>query len=475
MLRWFPDQWTSPRGILVLHRMHLRHRCESVERNALPDGALVSGSEMVGSHPRAKAFFPATDSTMADALAQAVRLLSSTIQADAAASTPFSATSASGLAAQLAPSLRRQGRALSPTPFWSMLAVAGRSASEDECSTAADKAWPSQGRNASPANGRLAGFVVALLSYAGQHEPPAAFLPGAGTEPSELVDAFKDWAQVYARAALVFQQPDAVWFGKTLILCGRALLQLALSADAASSETTQPRTADAAGRLSKSVGVSSNDRSALPCSETKRAAVLPLAVLSFKAYFALDNLRMCNTVAGSVDNALKSNKEYDSKQENVNTRTGEEAYALADRVAYHHYIGRLRLGQQAFRAAYTELRWAFDHAPYGLTENSENSITDRNLRLIAIPLLTVALIQGIFPSPKLYYLSALAPLAHVYQPLEYAVQKGNGALMMQLLQAPRRKAFLRRHKVYLLLQENLPLLAWRCLVRRSYVPALSCS
>lgn len=223
-----------------------------------------------------------------------------------------------------------------------------------------------------------------------------------------LASAYTAWAQVYARAALVFQQANTAWFSPILILCGRTLLRLALRADLHAPTANKPRTTDAASRLSKSVGVSSNDRTAAPCLETKRAAVLPLAVLSFRAYFALDNLRLCNTVQGSVDNALKCNRDQEDQLD-----TGEEAYTLADRVSYHFYLGRVRLGQQSMCAAYTELRWAFDHAPYA----PSTPTTDHNLRRIAIPLVTAAIVQGIVPSSTIYALPPLAPLAPVFQPL----------------------------------------------------------
>lgn len=109
------------------------------------------------------------------------------------------------------------------------------------------------------------------------------------------------------------------------------------------------KTTDAAGRLSKAAGMAGNDRSQALGSETKRAAVLMLANLSFKAYFKLNNTRLCETVLGSVENALKLNRTF-ARNNGIQDESGEQCYSKADRVTYRYYLGRLRLFQHNIRA-----------------------------------------------------------------------------------------------------------------------------
>lgn len=77
-----------------------------------------------------------------------------------------------------------------------------------------------------------------------------------------------------------------------------------------------------------------------------------LANLSFKAYFKLNNTRLCETVLGSVENALKVNRTF-ARNSGINDDSGEQCYSKADRVTYRYYLGRLRLFQHNIRAVST--------------------------------------------------------------------------------------------------------------------------
>ncbi|KDN43202.1 hypothetical protein K437DRAFT_225747, partial [Tilletiaria anomala UBC 951] len=273
--------------------------------------------------------------------------------------------------------------------------------------------------------------------------------------------AYDAWAQVYAKAAFVFQQPDACWFAETLKMVGIFLLDLAIEVDAYTLSSTFPKVTDAASRLSKSAGVAGNDRASQPCAHTKRRAALWLANTSFKAYFKLNNIRLCSTVLGSVENAFKLNAQFaDSAEKATVVKSGsaeglpgEEAYDVAERVTYHFFVGRLRLSQHRIRLAYKELRWAFDHC---------NVRHLKNLRRITISLTATALVLGIFPSPII--LIELGLWA-IFGPLMQAMRKGNGAGLLQALEQNRE--WFRKHGLFLLLSEKLQVGTWRCLVRQA--------
>lgn len=60
----------------------------------------------------------------------------------------------------------------------------------------------------------------------------------------------------------------------------------------------------------------------------------------------LNNIRLCETVLGSVDNAIQVNKNLKSSRD----LSGEEGYSIADRVTFKYYVGRLRLSQHRITA-----------------------------------------------------------------------------------------------------------------------------
>ncbi len=103
--------------------------------------------------------------------------------------------------------------------------------------------------------------------------------------------AYDAWALVYSRASAFFSLPDTVWFVSSLRFFASSLVTLAMAVDQRTDAVQKRKTTDAAGRLSKAAGMAGNDRSQARGSETKRAAVLMLANLSFKAYFKLNNTR----------------------------------------------------------------------------------------------------------------------------------------------------------------------------------------
>lgn len=217
---------------------------------------------------------------------------------------------------------------------------------------------------------RFQTLVADFLVYVRDHAPLSSASTNVRTpQHTDWDRAYDAWALVYSRASTFFSLPDATWFVPCLRFFASSLVTLAMAVDQRTDAVQKRKTTDAAGRLSKAAGMAGNDRSQALGSETKRAAVLMLANLSFKAYFKLNNTRLCETVLGSVENALKLNRTY-ARNNGIQDDSGEQCYSRADRVTYRYYLGRLRLFQHNIRAVNSWL-WK----PPRLTISSCNVLT----------------------------------------------------------------------------------------------------
>ncbi|KAJ1027413.1 hypothetical protein NDA18_003419 [Ustilago nuda] len=299
---------------------------------------------------------------------------------------------------------------------------------------------------------RFQTLVGDFLSYVRDHAPPSHASPSIQTSyPTDCDRAYDAWALVYSRASAFFSLPDTTWFIPTLRFFASSLVTLAMAVDQRTDAIQKRKTTDAAGRLSKAAGMAGNDRSQAPASETKRAAVLMLANLSFKAYFKLNNTRLCETVLGSVENALKVNRTF-ARNSGIHDGSGEQCYTRADRVTYRYYLGRLRLFQHNIRAASTHLRWAFDNCTLRNL---------RNKRAILIPLVATYLILGRYPQITLLDASSLTD---VYGGLTYHLKSGQAAAAMQELD--RHMDWFRVRGLYFILKEKLQISLWRNLAHK---------
>lgn len=279
---------------------------------------------------------------------------------------------------------------------------------------------------------------------------------GSARPASSLLQAYERWAQVYSRASLVFQTQETPYFGPTLRYIGTLFVLLAISADDRSGDLAQPCITDAVSKISRTTGIAAIDRSPLPGEQTKRSEVLWLANASFRCYFKLKNIRLCETVLGSVENALTLNRSFASAEQRASnadqTTMGMACYSRADKVAYRYYLGRLRLSQHRIRAAYNELRWAFDNC---------TNMHMHNKNLILTHLVVSAIILGIYPSHSLLAASQLdGPFGELIRRLRC----GDGKGMYEELDKWREWHRSRGH--YLLLKEKLEITAWRNLLRR---------
>lgn len=272
---------------------------------------------------------------------------------------------------------------------------------------------------------------------------------------SDLRGGYDKWADVYSKASLVFQAQEQPFFGPTLRYIGVRLVLLAIAADDIAKDTAQSCVTDAVSKISRTTGVAAIDRSPLPGEQTKRADVLWLANASFRCYFKLNNVRLCETVLGSVENALTLNRSYANEEQKSNIGDddiGMRCYCRADRVTYKYYLGRLRLSQHRIRKAYMELRWAFDNCTNAHMHNKA---------LLLIHLVVASLILGIYPARSLLQ---SASLDDPFGPLMEQVRAGNGH--QAIVELDRWREWHRRRGNYLLLKEKLPISIWRNLMRR---------
>lgn len=293
---------------------------------------------------------------------------------------------------------------------------------------------------------RFQSLLTEFLAYVRDH-PNASAVTSAAQGVTDWESAYDAWAMVYSRASTFFSLPDTTWFVPTLRFFASSLVSLATSVDQRTDPTRKRKTTDAAGRLSKSAGMAGNDRSPASGPETKRIAVLMLANLSFKAYFSLNNTRLCETVLGSVENAVKLNRAA-----NARDQTGEACYSQADRVTYRYYLGRLRLFQHHIRSASTHLRWAFDNCTLRKMNNK---------RAILIPLIATYLILGRYPDEALL---ASASLQLYYSDLIRCIKSGDAAGALEALD--RNMDWFRTRGLYLILREKLQVTVWRNLFRK---------
>lgn len=276
------------------------------------------------------------------------------------------------------------------------------------------------------------------LEYAAREAPPSV----AGG-----ASAYDAWVKVFSQATAIFALPDTVWFIPTLKYLAQQLVTLAIRTDKQSGSRMYTKTIDAAGRLSKCAGLAANDRTALPGPDTKRAAVLALANASFRAYFKLNNTRLCETVLGSVQNAMLMNRRHGDEQ-----GSGEEVYPLAERVTYRYYLGQIRLIQHRIQVAAQHLDWAFSHC-------SQRQFHNR--RKILASLVAVHLILGRYASP---HLLETFGLTDEFGKMLYYHKLGYGRGVQQELE--RHCDWLRTKGLYMVLAEKAMLGLWRNLFRR---------
>ncbi|GAA5893551.1 hypothetical protein JCM8208_000827 [Rhodotorula glutinis] len=282
-------------------------------------------------------------------------------------------------------------------------------------------------RSTFPDSRPLADFVAAFLLYT-RDAPLGNSAAALDAQYSLLEDCFKT-------ADRLFAQGDTAWFVPTLRKYARRLVDVALAVGRATGDTKLTRAGEAARMLGRPMGVAANDRSS--DSPSKRDALFFLANSTFRVYFALSNLRLCDTVLSNTQSAALARL---------------DTVPRGDRCAFLYYRGRIKLYQRRLPQARDDLRRAF-----GLC----SAASWRNGRLILTYLVAASLPLGFFPSPALLsHFNLAAP----YSTLLLALKHGNLRAVVAELDA--HQAWHLRCGNYLLLREKLEVLCWRNLARR---------
>lgn len=178
-----------------------------------------------------------------------------------------------------------------------------------------------------------------------------------------------------------------------------------------------------------------NSRSPLHCS--KKMGCLFLVVHLFKIYFRLNNLRLCTNLVRAVNN---------------NTFPKFELFPKSQTVAYHLYVGRLKVFEEAYTEAEQSLDYAFKHC---------HLKHFRNKRRILQFLIPVKLLLGKFPQRLLLEKYKMMQ----FQGLIEATRAGNLQNFNRALEE--NQDFFIRKGIFLIL-EKLKLFVYRNLFRKVY-------
>ncbi|KAL8293796.1 hypothetical protein RQP46_000497 [Phenoliferia psychrophenolica] len=277
-------------------------------------------------------------------------------------------------------------------------------------------------------NRPLADFVASFLLFARDAD--------LESEDGDLATAaYQLLEDCYKGACNVFGQAETGWFVATLRQLTRALVTLALRAGMLMGDTNLTKAGEAATLIRRPLTIAANDRST--SSPPKRDALFFLANSTFKVYFTLKNLRMCDTILNSTQTATAT----------------LQLYPKADRVAYSYYRGRMYLYQRRLPQARQEFLLAFSLC---------DSNSPQNGRLILIYLIVASLPLGFFPSETLldeFHLQEqfgdLVPPLHL------------GDFMGVKAELERWQGWHQQLGNFLLLREKLELVCWRNLIRRT--------
>ncbi|SGY23602.1 BQ5605_C019g08955 [Microbotryum silenes-dioicae] len=245
----------------------------------------------------------------------------------------------------------------------------------------------------------------------------------------------------HRQADKLFAQGDSAWFVPILRSLTSTLIQVALKfstkAGTIMGDRKLIKAGEAARLLSRPMGVAASDRSKE--TPSKRSALFFLVNSTFKVYFAMHNLRLCDTILSNTSNAVGG------------SFSEERFYPKSDRVTFAYYRGRVWLYQRRLPLARNELRKAL-----GLVEEQAWG----NTRLILIYLIAASLPLGILPT---VHLLREYDLDDQYEGLLLALTKGN--YVQVLAELDRHRAWHLSKGNYLLLKEKLQVICWRNLVR----------
>jgi hypothetical protein len=169
-----------------------------------------------------------------------------------------------------------------------------------------------------------------------------------------------------------------------------------------------------------------------PGNKAKKLAALDIVVTLFRAYFALNTLRLCKNLIAAVGS--RQFPPFD-------------AFPASQRVTYKYFTGRLAIFDEAYEEADADLSYAFSHCPRSATSNRAR---------VAFFLVPVRLLRGRLPAPTLL---AECGLQDDYGPIVEAVRSGSLSQLDTVL-AARQWRYVAAG-TYLLLEKLRPAVARR--------------
>lgn len=195
-------------------------------------------------------------------------------------------------------------------------------------------------------------------------------------------------------------------FVPTLRSLTSELIKTCLLHDRKNRDDKLTKAGEAARMLARPMGIAASDRSPPPPPSssnsssnsiipTKRSSLYFLANSTFRVYFALKNLRLCDTVLNNVQNSstpLPIGGGGDA---------GEE-FGKGDLCEFLYYRGRIALYQRRLGVARKDLLKSFELCHYDDDDESFNR--RKNARLILIYLITASIPIGYFPKIDLLQL-----------------------------------------------------------------------
>ncbi|GAA6021259.1 hypothetical protein JCM11491_001529 [Sporobolomyces phaffii] len=257
---------------------------------------------------------------------------------------------------------------------------------------------------------------------------------------------------LYKTADRLFATAENGLFVPTLRTLTSRLISVALAHGRSSRDANLTKAGEAARMLARPMGIAAADRSSAPVAgsttPTKRSALYFLANSTFRVYFALKNLRLCDTVLNNVHNSTVS-------LEGVSGNANE--FPKADRSTFWYYRGRINLYQRRLGSAKTDLTKSLREC------HLSSSAGLKNARLILIYLITASLPLGYFPN---YQILEHFQLHEQFGPsILEPLRKGNWARASEHLDQYRDWHL--EHGNYLLLREKLEVVCWRNLARQT--------
>ncbi|GAA5837677.1 hypothetical protein JCM3766R1_000553 [Sporobolomyces carnicolor] len=283
-----------------------------------------------------------------------------------------------------------------------------------------------------------------LADYLANHLLYVRDSPLEPTTVDQLEQCYALLEDLYKTADRLFATSENGYFVPTLRSLTHRLITIALLYGRVIGDAKLIKAGEAARMLARPMGIAAADRSTTAPNQQsvpgKKSALFFLANATFRVYFALHNLRLCDTVLNNVKNST-ANLERDG-------------YGKADQCAFFYYRGRINLYQRRLGLAKKDLEKSLIAC---------HTAAKKNARLILIYLVTASIPLGYFPK---YDVLQHFELGDQFGPgLLEPLRKGNWSQVENHLST--HLAWHIKYGNYLLLREKLEVICWRNLARQT--------